>query len=98
MDLVTSGANKLFSSDMLRLGVITLGSIYAGYTLQPVPEWLNKMFNESLMFKFVVILLICMTSVYPLTDTKIVQSLMVTVVLLMMFHFFRKNDKKEQIN
>ena len=39
-----------------------------GYTLQPVPTWLNNIFNTSQVFKFIVLYLAGLVAVYPVSE------------------------------
>ena len=69
-------------------------SVYIGYTLQPVPEWLNKLFNESNIFKFIILFLFMSLSFngkpngITYDDIKII--IVSCICILSMFEYFRK--------
>ena len=46
--------NKILENDWLRSLLLIIASIFAGYTLQPMPLKLNNMFNTSSSFKYMV--------------------------------------------
>jgi hypothetical protein len=76
-------------------------SIYIGYTLQPVPEWLNKLFNESNIFKFIVLLLFMSLSLHGKPNGITQEDLMIIIIssicILSLFEFFRKIDKNNKV-
>lgn len=83
-----------YSSILINL----LVSIYLGYTLQPVPEWLNNLFNNSNLFKFI-ILFIYMSFTFSnkpngITYEDLIIIIISSICILSFFEYLRKNDKK----
>lgn len=105
-DITVKSLNNTFSNDFFKLFSLLLTGIFAGYTLQPVPKWLNKLFDSSHIFKFIIIFTIGITSVYPINKNKISNIFISSVVILVIFSVFRyidtiyekyeKNKKKEK--
>lgn len=85
--------NSVLSNDYLRAFLLTVASVYAGYTLQPVPKKLNKLFDTSTPLKFGVLFVMLLTAFYPLDNNKIVLSLIIPIFVLGFFEFLRKADK-----
>ena len=90
MDFIILNINKIFNNDFIRLFCSILTGIYAGYTLQPVPHWLNTLFNKSQLFKFIIIMIIGITAVYPIDKNKLINITLSATIILMLFEFFRK--------
>lgn len=82
--------NKLLDNLYLKTFLIILTGIYAGYTLQPVPKWLNNLFDTNLIFKFIIILIIGLTMLHPIDKNKLMVIIICTVLILGLFEFFKK--------
>ena len=102
-EVTVKSVNNTFSNDFFKLFSLLLTGIFAGYTLQPVPKWLNKLFDSSHIFKFFIIFVIGITSVYPINKNKISNIFISSVVILVIFSVFRyidtiyeKYEKKEK--
>jgi len=92
MDIIIEKINFMFSNDFYRLYLLILCSIYAGYTLQPVPKWLNNMFNTSNIFKFFILICIGITAVYPIDKNKLINISLSSFIILVLFDIFRTFD------
>ena len=95
-DITIKTVNDTFSNDFFKLVSILLTGIFAGYTLQPVPKWLNKLFDNSNIFKFIIIFTIGITSAYPINKDKISNIFISSVVILVIFSVFRYIDELYQ--
>ena len=95
-DITIKTVNDTFSNDFFKLVSILLTGIFAGYTLQPVPKWLNKLFDSSHIFKFFIIFIIGITSAYPINKNKISNIFISSVVILVIFSVFRYIDELYQ--
>jgi Kef-type K+ transport system membrane component KefB len=91
---VTSQLNNVFSNKELRMFVLVLTGIFAGYTLQRVPKWLNDMFNDSELFKFVVIFFIFVCAYYPLEEKDIMSMGAMSAGILVLFNLARQVGKE----
>lgn len=85
-----------FEYDSVRIFALIISSVLIGYTLQPVPKWLNKLFDTNNIFKFIIILISCLIALYPFTPTKLVYCIIFTSVSLILFEYARKLDETEQ--
>ena len=76
---------------LLRMLLSTLLAVYIGYTLQPVPRVLDRLFKESQLFKlfavsgFILVNVLGMT----LTTTNVLTSVGLGAVLLAGFEYAR---------
>ena len=65
-----------------------------GYTLQPVPKWLNNLFDTSNILKFLVLFISGAIAVYPLTQENIIIVTLCSIIVLFLFQMARTHDKK----
>jgi uncharacterized membrane protein (UPF0136 family) len=84
-----------FQSDFFRLISLLIAGVFAGYTLQPVPKWLNDQFDNNIILKFVVLVVIGITALYPIDNKKFLYIILTSIITLALFEFLRKFDKKE---
>lgn len=84
--------NGILSNDWLRSLLLIIVSVWAGYTLQPVPKKLNNLFDTSTSFKFLILFVLMLTALYPLDNNKVILSIVVPVLTLVFFEFLRKVD------
>lgn len=99
VSLGTEYSNISFANDFFRLFSIILTGVFAGYTLQPVPKWLHDLFDNSVLFKFLILLIIGLTGSYPIdSTTKFTNVLFAVILVLAIFEGFRyyqaRLDKK----
>ena len=98
MDYITNKYNNILSIDFIRILLLLLTSVYIGYTLQPVPETLNNLFNNSNLFKFLILFICGSTSLYPLDDQKIMYIFISSIIILLLFNYLRNLDDKKNKN
>lgn len=91
---ITKSANQLLNVEIIRYMILIVSGVFAGYTLQPVPEWLNHLFDTSYVFKFAVIIAIGMVALYPLDDNEVNYIFIGSFLVLVMFMVFRKIDEQ----
>lgn len=91
---VTKSANQLLNVEIIRYLILIVTGVFAGYTLQPVPKWLNNLFDTSYTFKFAVIVLMGMVALYPLDDNEVSYIFIGSFLVLVMFMVFRKIDEQ----
>jgi hypothetical protein len=85
-------SNKTISNDFVRVSLLMLAGVLAGYTLQPVPKWINYHFDNSPIFKYIIILFIGLTAFYPLDKTKFTNVAIGSLFILIIFMILRKID------
>ena len=81
--------NDVLKNDYIRVFIMIITGVFAGYTLQPVPTWLNKLFDTSNILKFLVLFLGGCVASYPLTNQNIIMVAICSLVILAIFHGFR---------
>lgn len=83
--------NSLVSNDYIRMVLFLITGVFMGYTLQPVPEWINTLFKDSQVFKAIILLTIGIIAGYPLESTgKLLVIVIGVVVTLFLFEYARK--------
>lgn len=87
--------NWILRNDFIRIFLLIALNVAIGYTFQPVPKWVNNLFDTSTLFKFVIMFVLGCVSVYPLNATNLLWVLVCTVVVLLFMAGLRKLDKKE---
>lgn len=85
-------ANTLFQSNTLRFFIFLLASICLGYVLQPVPVWLNTLFNNSDVFKYIILVTVGICATYPVDGAEIFNILVGSFIILALFKLFRTYD------
>ena len=87
---VNSALNALFTTaPPLRVFIILITSVWIGYTLQPVPAWLNDMFNTSLLFKLLILIFAGWAGLHPLDGYTSVYIVGASFLILALFEFSR---------
>jgi hypothetical protein len=81
--------NNIFSNDYIRTFVIIISGVFIGYTIQPIPKWLNNIFDTSHIFKFFVLFYTGAIALYPLTKDKIKWITVSVLVIMYLFRVFR---------
>ena len=81
--------NNILKYDYIRVFIMIITGVFAGYTLQPVPQWLNKLFDTSNIFKFLVLFCGGCVASYPLTNQNIIIVSICSLVILTIFQYFR---------
>lgn len=80
------------SYDSLKIFLLLTSSILLGYTLQPVPKWLNKLFDTSHLLKFIIIFISGLIAVYPVTPRNFMYVTIFSIVVLVIFSILRYVD------
>jgi Ca2+/Na+ antiporter len=81
----------------LRLSLLILTGVLGGYTLLPLPRWLQYQFENSNMFKFFILVIIGVTALWPINGQKLQHIVATAVIILLFFHLLRSFDKKGPI-
>ena len=67
MLFITTLSRNLVKSQTLRLTLLVICGVFMGYTLLPLPQPMERLFNSSHLFKFLV-LYICGLGILPESD------------------------------
>ena len=87
--------NEIFNNQFIKIFEVVLTGIFAGYVLQPVPKWLNDLFDASNIFKFIMLIFIGIGVAHPLTPTTFATVIAVSGTILLLFEIFRKIEPGE---
>ena len=90
--------NNYLKNDYLRIYLLLITGVFMGYTLQPVPKWLNNMFDISHTLKFFVLFIAGCIAVYPVNKYNIMWVAVGSILTLIIFHTARQFDEQPQIN
>jgi ABC-type dipeptide/oligopeptide/nickel transport system permease subunit len=82
--------NNTLDNKSIKLFLTLVTGVLAGYTLQPVPEWLNNLFNTSNLLKFIILVIISFTILHPLDEDKLKLSIISSFIILFLFEKMRK--------
>ncbi len=86
--------NSFLEYNYLRIILLLVTGVFMGYTLQPVPKWLNNMFDTSHTLKFFVLFIAGCIAVYPVNKNNIMWVFIGSIGTLYLFHLFRLYDAK----
>ena len=84
--------NKLLENDYFRIFFLLITGVFIGYTLQPVPKWLNNLFDNSVIFKFIVLFIVGAVAVFPLDKYKTFKVALGAITVLFLFYLTRQID------
>ena len=94
IDNIVKVNNSILQNNHLRMILLLVSGVFMGYTLQPVPKWLNNLFDTSNILKFLVLFVSGAIVVYPLTSENIMIVTLCSVIVLFLFQMARNYDKK----
>ena len=86
--------NKIFKNNYLRMILLLISSVFMGYTLQPVPKWLNNLFDTSNILKFFILFISGSLVVYPLNEDNIIYVTLCSILVLIIFNISRNYEIK----
>lgn len=92
--LVSQFINTFLQNRIFRIVVVVITSVFTGYTLYPVPQFLDSMFYTSSLFKYLILMFAIASSMYPLNEQTVLLAVVVPAVVLYTFHFLRKYNEK----
>ena len=86
---LTDQLNFLFKNDTVRTIIFIITSVWIGYTLQPVPQWVTHTFDKSNVIKFIIMLLVGIVAFYPLDETEVKNIIIGSAVTMALFAYLR---------
>lgn len=84
--------NKLLGNDYFRIFFLLITGVFIGYTLQPVPKWLNYLFDNSIIFKFIILFMVGIIAGHPLDKSKTFKVALGAFIVLFLFYLARQID------
>jgi glycerol uptake facilitator-like aquaporin len=91
MEDITSPINYLLDQQIIKITLALLSATFIGYTLKPVPAWLTELFNESVVFKGVILLIFALVVSHPLNNKKLLALLVGVPVVLIIYYLLQNN-------
>lgn len=89
MDNIVNITNDIFDNPFLRMSVFLMTGVFIGYTFQPVPKKMSDLFDNSQIFKFIVLFCVGATSYHPINKQKLKEIVFGALVVLGVFHLLR---------
>jgi hypothetical protein len=96
LEKTTLSSNYLLGFNYLRIYLLMISGVFMGYTLQPVPKWLNKLFDTSNLLKFMILFIAGSIALYPLDTDKFLWVLVGSFATIAVFELMRKYEKKSE--
>jgi len=90
--------NNTLQNVYLRYFIFILSGIFLGYTLQPVPLWINHLFNTSNIFKFFIIFFSTISIFYPMDPNEMTITFVMTFCMLILFTILRSKEVEKTMN
>jgi hypothetical protein len=81
--------NVLLNNNYIRNVLFLISGVFLGYILQPVPTFLNNLFNNSILFKFIILFIFGSTAVYPVNKNNILPVIFGSIITLILFEYLR---------
>jgi len=83
--------NNLFlNNELIKIFLLILLSVLAGYMLDPVPAIFINIFFKSNIFKFVILSVLGIIISLPLNHNKLVYILISSIFILILFEWLRR--------
>lgn len=93
VDGIVNMNNLIYQNNSIRMMLFMISGIFLGYTLEPIPKTLDKLFKNSIIFKFIIIFVAGCIYVYPLNIEHIINILVCSIIALVLFEGIRMYDK-----
>ena len=98
MQYTAKTLNTILQNIYLRNFIFIIAGVFMGYTLQPVPVWLNHLFNTSQLLKFGVLFISGVSVLYPMDENKMTITLGCSILALFVFYIFRNKKMEEKMH
>lgn len=85
--------NYFLKNEYVRIILLIISSVLVGYTLQPIPKWLNNLFDNSKIFNFFILFLAGTITVYPVNKNNLMCVTIGSILALILFQSARNLDK-----
>ncbi len=93
----TNGINYLLKNNYVRVFVFVVATVYAGYTLMPVPSNFKKMLDKSYLMKYLILFFVAASMLHPLDNEKLKICVVVPIFVLIMFRMMRNRSKGKSL-
>ena len=85
--------NFIYQNNSIRMMLFIISGVFLGYTLEPVPKTLEKLFKTCIIFKFLILFITACIYVYPLNIEHIINIVICCIIALVIFEGIRIYDK-----
>lgn len=89
-------SSTMARSEVAKLAAGIAFGILLGYTLQPVPKWMNRIFDNSQIAKFLILMAVGFTMLPSLSTTNVAYLAVICASVLALMHVARTMDKDER--
>jgi len=93
--------NNILSKDITQTILLFVMTMFGGNTIRPIPEILDYHFQNTFLFKYVVLIFVGFRTLHPLNNKKMILIITLPLVLLCIINILRKikltEDQKKKI-
>jgi hypothetical protein len=82
--------NIVLQNEFFRTFLLLLTGVLIGYTLQPVPRWLSSLMDKSHLFKFMILWIVGLVTLYPINKKKLIEITLGSIAVLVVFQLLRQ--------
>jgi hypothetical protein len=93
IDGIVNTNNFIYQNNSIRMMLFIISGVFLGYTLEPIPKTLDKLFKTSIIFKFLILFVTACIYVYPLNIHHIINIVICSIMALVIFEGIRIYDK-----
>ena len=93
IDGIVNMNNFIYQNNSIRMMLFIISGVFLGYTLEPIPKTLDKLFKTSIIFKFLILFVTACIYVYPLNIHHIINIVICSIMALVIFEGIRIYDK-----
>jgi hypothetical protein len=87
--MIVEVQNAILDNDFVKSFLFMLSGVYMGYTLNPVPYYLSQKFDNSYIFKFLILYITGVVAFHPLTTKKLISIVLGATITLYLFDYLR---------
>ena len=93
IDNIVNMNNYIYQNNSVRMMLFIISGVFLGYTLEPIPKTLEKLFKNSNIFKFIILFVTACIYVYPLNIQHLINIVVCSILALVIFEGIRIYDK-----
>jgi len=92
IDNIVNMNNYIYQNNSVRMMLFIISGVFLGYTLEPIPKTLEKLFKNSNIFKFIILFVTACIYVYPLNIQHLINIVVCSILALVIFEGIRIYD------
>ena len=78
--------NNILDNEFIKLLLVLISGTFMGYTLNPVPVWLNDLFDNSNIFKVLILIIIGITTLHPINSNSLSIVIITSIFTILLFN------------